>query len=141
MERGRTRNDKVRLDKIVGRNIRREREFRKITRDELAEILDITSSHLGLIERGERGATPVTLEKVIKALNVSLDSLFAEHSKAMSAREKREAGAYRKKANTLISYLTEPELKVLTDSIKGIVSLRKADHSDMTFSEIFSEGD
>jgi len=141
VKRERMRNDKIRLDKTIGSNIRRERENRKITRDEFAEILDLTNNSLGLIERGERGATSVTLEKVIKALNVSLDSLFTERSKAISVRERRESGVYRKKVAALISHLTETELKVLIETIKGIMSLRKADNSDSACNEIFSEGE
>jgi len=135
------RNDKIRLDKIVGSNIRKERELRKITREELAEILDLTISHLGLIERGERGATSVTLKKIVKCLHVSMDRLFAEPGKTISAREKREAGVYRQKVTALVSHLTEAELKALTNTIKGIVSLRKTDNvaSGNVFNEIFNE--
>jgi len=143
MERGRMRNDKVRLDKRVGGNIRRERELRKITRDELAEVIDLTTSHLGLIERGERGATSVTLEKIVRAFGVSIDSLFAEPSKALYAREKRQAGVFRKKVNALISHLTEAELKLLTHTIKGIVDMRKSGNSsdENSLDEIFDEDD
>lgn len=128
MDRTQSRTAKKRLDKIVGKNIRREREVRKITRDELAEIVDLTTSHLGLIERGERGATPVTLEKVVQAFGISIDGLFSETGRAMSAREKRNVntGAYYQKVSTLISYLTEVELQLLTHTIKGIVAMRKA---------------
>jgi len=126
LDRSRTRSAKKRLDKIVGANIRKEREARRITRDELAEVVDITSSHLGLIERGERGATPVTLEKLTQAFNISLDSLFSETSKAFTAREKRgpKTNAYYQKVCTLITQLDEPELKMLTYTIKGILSMR-----------------
>jgi transcriptional regulator with XRE-family HTH domain len=137
LDRGRTRSDKIRLDKIVGGNIRRERELRKITRDELAEILDLTTSHLGLIERGERGATSVTLEKVVNAFGVSIDNLFSESGKATSARENRDNGTYRKKVNALISHLTEPELLLLTHTIKGILVMRKSGGSEDN--EIFDE--
>jgi len=125
------RNDKRRLDRTVGLNIRRERELRKISRDELAEILDLTVSHLGLIERGERGATSVTLEKLVKVFGVSIDSLFAELGKGISARENRVAtkGIYRKKVESLVTFLTEMELEMLSHTIKGLVVMRKANAS------------
>jgi len=126
MDRGRTRESKVRLDKVVGANIRREREVRKLSRDELAEVVDLTTSHLGLIERGERGATPVTLEKLVKAFGVTIDSLFTAPRKMFSARERRDnKGSYYSKVCTLLSHLTEPELEMLTYTIKGITSMRK----------------
>ena len=126
-ERGRTRNDKTRIDKLIGGNIRREREFRKISRDELAEIIDITTSHLGLIERGERGATPVTIEKVGIAFGISIDQLFKIPQRALASREDRPKikGPYLKKVNALITHLTEAELELLSHSIKGILAMRK----------------
>jgi len=126
MDRARTRKAKTRLDKIIGNNIRVERELRKITRDELAEVTDLTVSHLGLIERGERGATPVTLEKVIKAFGITIDSLFADRSKSISAKEsgKTASDAYSKKVTTLMVQLTESELEFMAHTIKGILSMR-----------------
>lgn len=128
MDRKRTRLDKIRIDKTIGMNIRGEREARKITREELAEIIDLTTSHLGLIERGERGATPVTLEKLVRVFGITLDSLFAEPNKTISAREKRERlkDTYRKKVSTLISHLTESELELLSHTIKGVIKTRPA---------------
>jgi len=139
MERGRMKNDKMRLDKTIGENIRREREVRRITREELAEIIDLTVSHLGLIERGERGATSVTIEKIVKAFNVTIDHLFSTPSKAISARERRVADKNKDKSNSniqrqkveaLISHLSEAELEVLTYTIKGIVGMRKTASAD-----------
>jgi len=61
------------LNAIVGYNIRLEREVRNLTREELAEITDLTTSHLGLIERGHRGATVVTLTKMSKVFQKPID--------------------------------------------------------------------
>ena len=131
MDRNRTRVDKTRIDKTIGKNIRSEREARKITRDELAEVIDLTTSHLGLIERGERGATPVTLEKLVRAFGITIDSLFIDTGKAISARERREKtkDTYSKKVSTLISHLSESELELLSHTIKGIVKTRPAGNS------------
>ncbi|MCL2217024.1 MAG: helix-turn-helix transcriptional regulator, partial [Defluviitaleaceae bacterium] len=70
--------DKIRIDSVIGYNVRAEREMRKITREELAESMDLTVSHMGLIERGERGATAVTLEKLARVFEVPVDNFFAE---------------------------------------------------------------
>ena len=145
MDRKRTRQDKTRIDKTIGMNIREEREARRITRDELAEVIDLTTSHLGLIERGERGATPVTLEKLVRAFGITIDSLFVESNKGMSARERRERAkdTYRKKVSTLISHLTETELELLSYTIKGIVKTRPADSTVNTdaINEFLREAD
>jgi len=125
MNREKTKSDKRQLDKVVGNNIRLEREKRKLTRDELAELIDVTVSHLGLIERGERGATPVTLGRLMSVFGVSLDSLLAEPTKALFARESTpESAPYFKKVSALITQLTEAELEMLCYSIKGILATR-----------------
>jgi len=128
MDRSRTKKDKARLDKIIGRNIRTERELRRITRDELAEVADLTVSHLGLIERGERGATPVTLEKVVRAFGITIDSLFKERVIIRGASYKEKSppaeDAYGKKFSTLTTQLNEAELEFLTYIIKGMIKMR-----------------
>jgi len=124
------RNDKIKLDKVVGGNIRTERELRKLTRDELAELVDLTVSHLGLIERGERGATPVVINKLCVVLGVTSDELFAERSRAMSAREDHDnsTSAIRRKVDVLVSRCNEAELEHIANVTKGILKLRKGEN-------------
>ena len=114
------------LDKIIGKNIRIEREVRNLSRDELAEILDLTTSHMGLIERGERGATGVTLMKLSRALERPIDDFFYESKESLSIFEKTSEdclSANRKKISSLISYLTKEELDFVVEVIKGIIKL------------------
>ena len=133
MERAQRRSAKTRIDKIIGNNIRSERILRDISREEMAGVIDLTVSHLGLIERGERGATPVTLQKLVKALDVSIDDLFteSERSKKLSLKQRKEADdTYFKKVSTLITHLQEKELESLTYTIKGLVRMRKNNEDD-----------
>ena len=123
MEKGKEVNVKISLDKIVGMNIRKERELRKITREELTEILGLTATHIGLIERGVRGATLVTLTKLARIFDVSMDSFFAEHSSTIS--KKHENKPTVKKITALMPLLTEPELEFLVQIVKGLVAMRK----------------
>jgi len=142
MDRGRTRTSKARLDKVVGENIRREREARKLTRDELAEVVDLTTSHLGLIERGERGATPVTLEKLVNAFGITIDSLFIESRRAVPTREAcNDKSPYYDKVCTLMSHLSDSELRCLTYTIKGLVNMRKHNQIDDKFLEALKEAE
>ena len=131
LDRGRNKHDKQRIDKIVGNNIRRQREFRRMSRDELAEVLDLTVSHLGLIERGERGATSVTLEKLVKIFNVTIDSLYAIPTRSGTREKRDERTPSRMKVDALISYLTDQELDALTYSVKGILSMRKSGNPEI----------
>lgn len=62
----------------VGIKIRIERETFDMTREKLAELLDISPYFLGQIERGERKMSVDTLVKVCECLHISIDTLFFE---------------------------------------------------------------
>ena len=118
--------EKDRLDEIIGKNIRLEREARKLSRDELAEMMDLTSSHMGLIERGERGATAVTLSKLSKAFDIPIDNLFTSPKPGgLTVREDDNSApqANRKKVQSLMTCLNETELEFVVHTIKGIIAM------------------
>ncbi|MCL2362889.1 MAG: helix-turn-helix domain-containing protein [Defluviitaleaceae bacterium] len=118
--------EKDRLDEIIGKNIRLERESRRLSRDELAEMMDLTSSHMGLIERGERGATAVTLSKLSKAFDIPIDHLFTSPKPGgLSVREEDDAlpQANRKKVQSLMTCLNETELEFVVHTIKGVIAM------------------
>ncbi|MCL2527683.1 MAG: helix-turn-helix domain-containing protein [Defluviitaleaceae bacterium] len=117
--------EKDRLDEIIGKNIRLERESRRLSRDELAEMMELTSSHMGLIERGERGATAVTLSKLSKSFDIPIDHLFASpKAGGLSVREGNdEPQANRKKVQSLITCLDDIELEFVIHTIKGIIAM------------------
>ena len=127
MDRAKAHDDKTRLDDVIGRNIRKERIARKLSRDDFAAIIDLTSSHLGLIERGERGATNVTLERCAKAFNISIDSLFVGDGNVKEAKTGAVQNSSRKKILTLLSGLTDNELEFLSHTVKGMSILRRPD--------------
>ena len=117
------------LDEIIGRNIRLERELRRLSRDELAEMMDLTTSHMGLIERGERGATAVTLSKLSKTFGIPIDHLFASPRKSgLSVREKEDdaAQANCKKIQSLLTCLGEEELEFIIHTIKGVIAMNSS---------------
>ena len=118
--------EKDRLDVIIGKNIRLERESRKLSRDELAEMMELTSSHMGLIERGERGATAVTLSRLSKAFDIPIDHLFSSPKKGgLSVRGDKDLGANSKKIHSLITCLNEAELEFIIHAIKGIIAMNR----------------
>ena len=141
MDRERVKKAKDVLDKIIGQNIRIEREVRNLSRDELAEILDLTTSHIGLIERGERGATGVTLMKLSRALDKPIDDFFHEKVDSLQVREEKNSDtldANRKKIASLITYLTDNELNFIAEMTKGIIRLNHSHsggYDDFDFGE------
>jgi transcriptional regulator with XRE-family HTH domain len=129
MDRALVLRNKDRLDRIIGGNIRFERETRRISREELAEILDLTVSHMGLIERGERGATAVNLEKLSGIFGVRIDSLFTERQPTyLELREMDEVNdaneASRKKITSLLTRLEGKELESVIGTVKGLISMK-----------------
>lgn len=70
----------MKLKKILGEQIKRLRKNRNLTQEQLAEIIDIAPRNLSRIEVGESFVTAETLEKLLFALNVTAEELFAyEH--------------------------------------------------------------
>jgi len=66
----------VTILKILGVNIKRERIKRNLSQEELAEKAGLHRTYIGMIERAERNISLTTAEKLAKAINISVSSLF-----------------------------------------------------------------
>ncbi len=64
------------IAQTVGLRIRVYRQRMKMTQEELAEKADVHHTYIGQVERGEKNLTIATLEKILKALNVSFTEFF-----------------------------------------------------------------
>jgi transcriptional regulator with XRE-family HTH domain len=64
------------LRKEMGERLRAMRRVKNLSIDELAEKMRMTSSHLGLIERGERGITVERLIHACKFFDCSADFML-----------------------------------------------------------------
>jgi transcriptional regulator with XRE-family HTH domain len=56
--------------------IRQWREHRSLTQEQLAARIDMTPSHLSMLERGQRGYTQDTMEIIAEALQTDVASLL-----------------------------------------------------------------
>ena len=66
----------------LGQKIRRMRQKRGMTQEELSEKIDISQRTLSGIETGENFVTAETLDKLVIALDTTFEELFAtEHYK------------------------------------------------------------
>ena len=65
------------IKKQLGLKIKKLRQKRGFTQEQLAEKIDIATRTLGGIENGENFLTADTLEKVLMVLDVSSSELFA----------------------------------------------------------------
>jgi len=55
------------------------REYRTLTQEQLAARLDMTQSHLSMLENGKRGYTQETLEAIAEALQTDVASLLTRN--------------------------------------------------------------
>jgi len=116
---------KVILRAKIGENIRKERQARNMSIEELAELLELTPGFVGLIERGRRGATAYTLYKLSDIFSIPIDTIFSKTSVRSSDRkpdDKKANGAKTKrtKVSSLISDFTETELDFIISMVKNM---------------------
>jgi transcriptional regulator with XRE-family HTH domain len=63
---------------ILGRNVRRLREQRGLTQEQLAFEAEIDLTYMGGIERGKRNPSLLVMARIADALSVPLTKLLAE---------------------------------------------------------------
>lgn len=107
-------------NKIIGSNVRFERQKRNLTIDELSEILNIAPGFLGLIERGQRGTSIKNLCKMANFFSISLDKLITcPADEKMSVKEEP---FIEKKKTTILTYINsmdEQELDFIIGTMKN----------------------
>ena len=114
----------------VGGRLRRERILRKLTIEEMASFLNISSCYLGSIERGQR---PVSkkLEKLLhERLGLSYDFLLEGKpvTSSMINQYVRETGSYSTRHNidVLLNICDEEELEDSYDLMHTFLSRKRA---------------
>ena len=65
------------IKKVFGEKVKRIRKKKNLTQEQLAELIDISPRNLSKIEVGECFVKAETLEKILKALDISTEDLFA----------------------------------------------------------------
>ena len=64
--------------KCIGKRIREKREEQGLTREEVAEMTDISANYLGTIERGEKTPRIEVIIKIANALKATSDELLQD---------------------------------------------------------------
>lgn len=62
----------------LGQRIRKERQNLNLTQEQLAEKINVSSTYIGFIERGERSLTLGKLTLLANVLGVSVDYLLSD---------------------------------------------------------------
>ena len=64
--------------KAIGQRIKRAREKKQLTQEQLAELVDLSPMHISVIERGAKPPKLETLVNIANALGVSADTLLQD---------------------------------------------------------------
>lgn len=68
----------MKLRIILGRNIKKYRNLRGLSQEQLAELSELHRTYIGAVERGERNISLDNIEKICNALEVHIKELFNE---------------------------------------------------------------
>lgn len=74
----------------IGKNIKKLRLKNGYTQEELSELVDITCSYVGQIERNERKISIDKLYKIANVFNVSIDSIIEKTSEDKQKTNKKD---------------------------------------------------
>ena len=101
----------------VGARIRRFRHLRGLSQEQLALQAGLNTAFLGHLERGLKSPTITTLEKLVKALNITFEELFAEESAPADVAQ----ATARERLLLLVRDLPADKLDKLTDIIQSVL--------------------
>lgn len=80
---------RTRFAAVLGQVVKRRREAYPMSQEALAEAADIHRTHVGFVERGERGVTVDVALQLAAALRVPLAELIAEAEAEYRSRSTR----------------------------------------------------
>ena len=130
---------------VIGANIRRERLIRRMSMDELAEILQLSAAFVGLIERGQRGAKLANLMKIADVFGITVNDLvYSKSSDVLEVREEWEGhekpveSTKQQKKDAIMSLIYDfsvEEMEFVIDSIKGLKTLKRNSKKDYSGEE------
>lgn len=108
------------MRKTVGEKIRYFRQQRKLTQEQLALGAEINPVFLGHLERNLKSPTITTLEKITRALGITMSELFLDVPNNDTDVEIRQATVQH--INYLLKDLSNEELEKITGILKEIIA-------------------
>lgn len=100
---------------LIGRRIKELRKLKKLSQEELAEMVEIAPRHLSSLETGRNFPSFVTLEKIAKHLNVDLADIVDYPYKTYSLDKLRQV------TKKMIDEADESKLRLLIKLIRDVV--------------------
>ena len=99
----------------IGKNIRKRRDELGIKQEQLAEMVDLSVSYVGALERGEKVPSMGTFIDIANALKVSTDTLLADCLK--DGRKAESCELYE-----MISELPDKEKRCVLDVVRTLIN-------------------
>ena len=100
--------------KALGQNLRQRRIALRMTQQELGDMVNCTSNHIGKIERAETEVSVEMLYRICLALHCTMDQLFAGQFSL-------DAHAARDEINQICVSLSGPQRAILLALVKQLV--------------------
>lgn len=100
------------MKKVIGTRIRKLRESKDLTQENIAVELDITAGAYAKIERGETDPSITRLKQIADILKVDVTFFFQDHSAALSMVAESE--------NRYTAYASREDVENLSQLIKQI---------------------
>lgn len=106
--------------KIIGLRIRTYRNDRELTQEELAEKCCLHPTYIGQVERGEKNASILSVEKIAMGLDIPIEYLFK------NIVETAEYDSNAEKILNVISSLDKKEQKKMLQIMETILDFKNA---------------
>lgn len=136
---------KKNLSQQIGENIARAREFRGLSREELADRAGITRNGVYRIENGEVFPKPETIEKIAEVLKYPIQKLFAVEDGVAHTQEPEENEAkvldrkeLLKQIAALLQYTVTPGNHLRRDPDAHYALIMSGDEDDVVADWAFS---
>jgi len=123
--------------KVIGNNIRKERTKRSMSIEEFSEIMQLSTTFIGLIERGQRGVKLANLMKIAEIFSVSVNDLLYTHPAAsLEVREidrvdnVKDELLLQQRKDALMSLVYDfsvGELEFVITAVKGLRTLKRSE--------------
>lgn len=100
---------------LLGARVREQRLKKKLTQEKLAEMCNVSSSYIGIIERGNKKLSVETLVKIANALDISTDFLLSDSLTLTPEIQTKEI-------LTPLKDLKQKDVDLLTDMVYALAS-------------------
>ncbi len=115
--------DNSSVSKLLGEKIRDIRKGKNLSQEHVAYIASLSPAHLGQIERGNKKPTVETINKIAKALDVTIIDLFTFDMSQNEVNNTRQSNNLQT-INLLLKSMDEQSLGEVLKSIKAMIDFK-----------------